>query len=141
VTPLDFILESNSDELPPLSAIEALAFEQQVLGLSSGEHVLSFYRAQLARQGILGSIQLMKQQAGRQVRVAGLVVVHQAPPTAKGFHFITLEDESGLIDVIIRPHIYERYRHIWRRSWLLLVSGQVQREGEVVNVLATGGQG
>jgi error-prone DNA polymerase len=68
--------------------------------------------------------------------VAGLVVVHQAPPTAKGFHFFTLEDEDGLIDVVVQPQVYARTRQIWRASPLLVVVGTVQQGEGVVNLLA-----
>jgi hypothetical protein len=64
-----------------LSKAEQLLAEQSVMGISTGPH-------------------------GRRVRVAGLLVVHQSPPTAKGFHFLTLETETGLVNVIVRPAIY-----------------------------------
>jgi error-prone DNA polymerase len=64
------------------------------------------------------------------------VVVHQAPPTAKGHHFITLEDEEGLIDVIVRPQVYSRYRGVLHKARLLLVEGTVQSRNGVTNLLA-----
>jgi len=70
------------------------------------------------------------------VHVAGLVVVHQAPPTAKGHHFITLEDENGMINVIIRPRVHDRYRRTWHESRLLIVQGQVQQAGGTTSLLA-----
>jgi DNA polymerase III alpha subunit len=70
------------------------------------------------------------------VRVAGLVVMHQAPPTAKGHHFITLEDERGMMNVIVRPQVYERFRLALRGEPLLLIAGEVQRKDGVVNLLA-----
>ena len=123
-------------DLPPLSAFEAQAWERQALGLSTGAHLLAAYRSQLTAAGMLGSEALARQTDGAMVRVAGLVVVHQAPPTAKGFHFLTMEDEAGLLDVVIRPRIYRQFRQILRHASLLVVSGPVQREGEVINVLA-----
>jgi len=132
--PLDFAPEAV--DLPPLTRTETLAWERQVLGLSTGEHVMTFYRPWLVEQGILGSRDLVRQPDGATVRVAGLVVVHQAPPTAKGFHFFTLEDEYGLMDVVIRPAIYTRYRQVIRHEPRLIVAGPVQRQEGVVNVLA-----
>jgi DNA polymerase III alpha subunit len=70
------------------------------------------------------------------VRVAGLLVVHQSPPTAKGIHFLTLEDEDGMLNVIVQPVVYNQYRHVIHSQQLLLVQGVLQREGEVVNILA-----
>lgn len=64
------------------------------------------------------------------MQVAGLLVMHQAPPTAKGFHFITLEDEYGMMNVIVHPKVYVRYRRVIRTTSLLLVQGEVEREGE-----------
>jgi error-prone DNA polymerase len=66
--------------------------EMEALGLSTGDHIIAFYRPWLAEQGILSSEQLAAGRNGQRVRVAGLVVVHQSPPTAKNHHFLTLED-------------------------------------------------
>ena len=70
------------------------------------------------------------------MRVAGLIVVHQSPPTAHGVHFVTLEDECGLFDLIIFPDVYERVRRVVRGHSLLLVEGIIQQDEGVTNVLA-----
>jgi error-prone DNA polymerase len=134
---LPFVFQGDVPDLPPLSPAESLQAEYDVLGLSSGEHIMKLYRPWLDRHGIAGSWELATRLDGQRLVVAGLVVVHQAPPTAKGFHFITLEDEAGLIDVIVRPQVYASYRPVWQYERLLVVEGQIQREGEVVNVLAS----
>ena len=110
--------------------------EQIALGLSPGEHIMTHYRAELRRRGILGSAELAAQPHGARVRVAGLLVVHQSPPTAKGFHFLTLEDEDGMMNVIVRPAVYDRHRRVIHGELLLLTDGKVQCEGNVVNLLA-----
>jgi error-prone DNA polymerase len=133
---LDLIFLDDGVNLPPLSPAEAAELEQSVMGLSTGEHVMAHYRGWLRRRGILGSHELTQCPAERYVRVAGLLVVHQSPPTARGFHFLTLEDAEGLLDVIVRPQIYVRHRHLLHISHLLIVEGTVQRESRVVNVLA-----
>ena len=69
-------------------------------------------------------------------RPAGLLVFHQAPPTAKGFHFLSLEDASGMMNVIVKPDVYISYRRVLREAPLLLVKGTVQRQGNVVNLVA-----
>ena len=97
---------------------------------------MTHYRARLREHHILGSRELTTHPDGPRARVAGLLVVHQSPPTAKQFHFLTLEDEDGMINVIIRPQVYSQYRHAIHNALLLLVEGEVQREGDVVNVLA-----
>ena len=70
------------------------------------------------------------------MRVAGLVVVHQAPPTANGHHFLTLEDETGLVDVIVRPKVYAAHRAVLNSAPILVVKGVVQKEGGRMSVLA-----
>jgi error-prone DNA polymerase len=133
---LDLVFEDTPIDLPPLSHLESLEMEVGMLGLSVEEHPLSMYRAWLTQHHILGSAALERCPTSRVVCAAGLNVVHQAPPTAKGFHFITLEDEDGFINVIVRPDVYKRYRGVLRGSALLLVEGEVQREGVVTNLLA-----
>ncbi len=133
---LDLVFAHESVPLPQLSPAEAMLAEQEVMGLSPGDHVMTFYRHTLSARGIVGSRELGESANGRRVRAAGLLVVHQSPPTAKGFHFLTLEDEDGMMNVIIRPVIYERYRQVIRHHRLLLVGGEAQREGHVVNLMA-----
>ena len=133
---LDLAMPRQEVALPEMSAAEAMLAEQSVMGLSPGDHVMSFYRAQLRAAGILGSREVANAGGGLRVRVAGLLVVHQSPPTAKGFHFLTLEDEEGLINVVVRPPVYARYRRVIGGQLLLLVGGETQREGAVSNVLA-----
>jgi error-prone DNA polymerase len=133
---LDLILPDDGVELPPLSQAQAMTTEYNLMGISSGDHVMTLYRPWLTRHGILDSGQLKISRDGGRVRLAGLVVVHQAPPTAKGYHFITLEDEEGLIDIIVRPKVFARYQRILRGVRLLIVEGVVQQQGGVTNILA-----
>ncbi len=97
---------------------------------------MGMYKEAMAEQGILGSQQLVTAQHGATVRVAGQVVMHQAPPTAKGHHFVTLEDVEGMMNVIVRPDIYEKYRFVLRNEPLLIITGEVQKKGTVVNLIA-----
>jgi error-prone DNA polymerase len=133
---LDLTFPLEEVALPELSATEAMLMEQDVQGLSAGHHVMALYRQALNQRDILGSRQLNRSRNGRRVRVAGLMVVHQAPPTAKGFHFLTLEDEGGMMNIVVRPKVYDQYRRVIQGSQLLLVAGLCQREGDVVNVRA-----
>jgi error-prone DNA polymerase len=133
---LDLAYPDDGVELPALSQAEAMTIEHSILGLSTGDHVMSLYRPWLARQGILGTRELAACADGQRARVAGLVVVHQAPPTAKGHHFITLEDEDGLMNVVVRPKVYADYRRVLHSATLLIVEGLVQTRGGVVNLLA-----
>jgi error-prone DNA polymerase len=133
---LDLVHSTDTVELPPLSEAEALMTEYELLGLSTGDHVMALHRPWLEQRRILGSWELKTQPSGKRVRVAGLVVVHQAPPTAKNFHFVTIEDERGLLDVVIKPLVYANYRRILHTARLLVVEGTVQQENGVVNLLA-----
>ena len=94
-------------DLPDLTEREAMSWDYELLGLSPDDHPLRLWRARLHDQGVLSVAELMAQPTGKLVKVAGMVVVRQAPPTAKGHLFITLEDETGLVNLIIRPDLHE----------------------------------
>ena len=133
---LDLVLPEDDIALPPVSLLDVMGIEYELLGMSLRDHVMTLYRAQLQSRGILGSRELEDCTDGQDVRVAGQIVVHQAPPTAKGHHFVTLEDSDGFINVIVRPDVYASYRKTLRESPLLVVDGKVQRRRGVVNVIA-----
>jgi error-prone DNA polymerase len=121
--------------LPTLSAGEKMGWEYELLGLAPGDHVMRLYRSRMRERDVLSSAELAQRQDGETVRVAGMVVVRQRPPTAKGHVFITLEDEEGLINLIIRPTVYERYKSAMRNALLLWAEGRLQREGHAISVL------
>ena len=73
--------------------------------------------------------------------VGGLIVIRQRPSTAKGILFLSLEDESGLLDVVVKPEVYEQYRDIIRGRPLVIVAGVIQRAGVVASLLAQGIEG
>ena len=120
---------------PALSAAQEWGWEQG-WGLSAKPHLLDQWRGALAEEGYLPSDALGSLPTGTPVHVAGELIIHQAPPTAKKTHFLTLEDEAGLINVIVRPDVYGRDREAIRRSALLTVEGAVQRRDGNVNVVA-----
>ena len=123
-------------ELPDLTEREALGWDYELLGLSPEDHPLRLWRPALAGQGVLSAAELARQPAGKLVKVAGLVIVRQAPPTANGHLFVTLEDETNLVNVIIRPDLYQQQRATLHNAPLLQVAGRLQREGAAVSVLA-----
>jgi error-prone DNA polymerase len=122
-------------ELPDLTEREALRWDYELLGLSPDDHPMRLWRPRLRDRGIVSAAELAAEEPGRVVEVAGMVIVRQAPPTAKGHLFITLEDETGLANLIIRPDLYERERALLRGSSALLAGGVVQREGKVASML------
>lgn len=133
---LDLALVPSEVELPMLERLERIEAEYLILGLSPGDHLMGLLRAQLDAQGVLTSADLNQRRAGEQVCVAGLVAVHQAPPTAKGHHFVTLEDEDGLINVIFRPAVYASVEEIVTTEPLLRIWGVLQRQDGALSVLA-----
>jgi error-prone DNA polymerase len=128
--------EMDEIDFPELTRLEKLRMEYGALGLSTEDHIMALLRTHLDEHEIYHSQHLNKATNSAYILCAGLKVVIQAPPTAKGFRFITLEDEFGFINVIVRPQIYEQHRRIIRQAELLLVKGIVQREREVVNLMA-----
>ncbi|HMQ29442.1 MAG TPA: hypothetical protein PKD53_01890 [Chloroflexaceae bacterium] len=133
---LDLATPLPAVELVGLTHWELQRQAEAVLGLSVGDHAFVALRAWLTGQGLLGSRALRRGENGSRVETAGVLVVRQAPPTAKGHTFLTLEDEHGLIDVILRPRVAERYRALLQRSVALRVVGMLQREGDLTSVLA-----
>jgi error-prone DNA polymerase len=122
--------------LPELSQAEALRGECEMLGLSLNEHPLSLYREWLQERHICSTRDLDRCANGQIIEIAGMVVVKQAPETAKGFRFFTLEDEWGLINIILRPDIYKKYRVMLRQHQFVIFEGKVQKRDGVTNVLA-----
>ena len=134
---LELELSPDDIELPALTREELVQLEYGTLDLNVGEQVMALYRDRLAADGVLSSRDLASAAEGTRVRVAGLQVIRQRPGTAKGMVFASLEDEWGLINVVVPPAIYERYRQVWRRYRLLLVTGVVERQHGVVQVSAS----
>jgi error-prone DNA polymerase len=97
---------------------------------------VELYRDKLAHQGAVKSSQLSRLASGRAVKIGGYNICLQVPPTAKGFAFITLEDEEGLVNVVLKPNIYRRHRQLVRLKPLLIVDGVVERKDGVINVVA-----
>jgi len=118
-----------------LEAAERLLAEYAVLGFAASGHPLSLLRGALP-PGVVQSDALPRLGAGAWVEVAGLVVARQRPETAKGFIFVLLEDEAGMVNVIVRPDVYERHRTAVRGEPLLWVRGKLAKDDGTVNVLA-----
>jgi len=121
--------------LKPMRATEAMTAEYHTTGLSARFMPLGFLRERLKASGVLSAAELPRQTPGRRVQVAGLVIVRQHPGTAKGFVFLTLEDETGFINLIVKPPVYTRFRPVINRAALVLAAGIVQRERTIVNLL------
>jgi len=127
---------SDGVALEPMTDAERLMAEYGATGVSAQGHLMELYRERAEAAGALASEKLTAIPAGARVRVAGMVAVRQRPPTAKGFVFVTLEDEGGTMNVIIKPPVFERQHQVWSRGLVLLVEGTVEREGAFCNVMA-----
>ncbi|MCL4466262.1 MAG: hypothetical protein M1401_14900 [Chloroflexi bacterium] len=123
--------------LPPFSQQEEVALEYEILGLPASAHALDLVRPRLERLGVRRSDELADLAHGTRVRVGGLLTCRQAPPTAKGHAFLTLEDEAGLVNCIVRPAVNEEHYLTIRGNSALIVDGQMQRKDGVLNVIAT----
>jgi error-prone DNA polymerase len=123
--------------LPSLSLGEQVIADYAALGLSLKAHPVAFFRDTLRARGIISSAEHWEQRlAGRRVTVAGLVLVRQRPGTAKGTIFLTLEDETGIFNVVVWPKVFEANRRIVMAAQFLAVRGKLQREGLVLHVVA-----
>src|SRR5205807_5444439 len=123
-----------------LAADERLLAEYAVLGFAPSGHPLSLLRGALP-PGVVQSDALSRREHATMVDVAGLVVARQRPETAKGFIFVLLEDEAGMVNVIVRPDVYERYRAAIRGEPPLLVRGKLAKDDGTVNVIAEEARG
>ncbi|MHC5001774.1 MAG: error-prone DNA polymerase [Planctomycetota bacterium] len=124
--------------LPPVPPVRQVMHDYEAVQLSLKAHPMSFLRERLRRSGAIEACGLRDEQRwphGRRVAVAGICLVRQRPSTASGIVFMTLEDETGIANLIVRPPIYERCRKAARHGIVLLAHGRVERQGEVVHVL------
>ena len=126
----------DSSPLPPMTPSEALVADYEGSGLSLGPHPMTFHRARLERSGVARAADLPRMRDGVSVRVAGAVVVRQRPGTAKGFVFLNLEDETGLVNVVVPPPIFHRCRLMLVDEPFLLIVGVLEHREGVISVRA-----
>jgi error-prone DNA polymerase len=122
-------------ELPAMSLDETVVQDYDALGFSLNAHPIGLVRPELNALKVAKNGQLKRMRNGQPVAVAGLVTVRQRPGTAKGMVFMTLEDETGMANLVIRPNIWERERRIARYKIALIAEGHVERQGEVIHVM------
>ncbi|HRP57570.1 OB-fold nucleic acid binding domain-containing protein, partial [Agriterribacter sp.] len=126
----------NPVALPEMTVSEHVVQDYSSLSLSLKAHPVSFVRAQLQSRQIVSTAELSRLPDGAPVQVAGLVLVRQRPGTASGICFITIEDETGSANLVVFRQLFEQYRKEILQSRLLMVAGRLQREGEVIHVVA-----
>ncbi len=136
--PLFATLEATDDDanlLPALPLHEQVFEDYRTVGLSLKEHPVSFHREYLDELRVTPIDQLENRRDGQHLRVAGLVVLRQRPATAKGIMFVTLEDETGSANLVVKPSIRERYYKITRQSSAWIAHGKLERRSNVTHVL------
>jgi error-prone DNA polymerase len=136
------LFDDQEEPEPPASGLPAMSEAQEVLadyrttGMSLQRHPVAFLREGLQRRRVVEASRLATLPHGRYVRVAGIVLVRQRPSTAKGITFVTLEDETGSANLIVRPDVWKRFRKAARGATIMLAAGRLQRHGRVIHVLA-----
>ena len=129
-------IEEPRPRLRAIDPIEATRLDIYGLGLTTGPQPIAHFRAELERQRVLPAARLARMPNNLVCKVGGLVITRQRPGTAKGFVFLTLEDETGLVNVIVRPDVYERNRRTIRLSQSLIIEGKLQKESGCIDLLA-----
>jgi error-prone DNA polymerase len=132
------LLQDHDEEkivLPEMKLPEHVVQDYAATSLSLKAHPVSFVREQLNSLRIISASSLELAKNGDNVKVAGLVLVRQRPGTASGICFITIEDETGTSNLVVFKKLFDQYRKEIILSRLLMVEGQLQREGEVIHVI------
>ncbi len=123
--------------LPQMPVCEHVVADYQTLRLSLKAHPMAFLRKSMARQGYTAAADLPRIRNGAQISLAGIVLIRQRPGSAKGVCFITLEDETGVANLIVWPSVMEAYRRVIMQSRLIDIRGVLQRDADVTHVIAT----
>jgi error-prone DNA polymerase len=126
----------SSCPLSPMTPVERIAADYSGTSLTIGPHPMAMRRREMALRGVLRAIDLPRERDGRRVRVAGAVITRQRPGTAKGFVFLTLEDETGIANIIVRPDLFARERLTVIEERFLLVEGRLQNQDGITSVRA-----
>jgi error-prone DNA polymerase len=122
--------------LPPMPLGEHVVEDYATTGLTIKRHPLAFLRAELQRDGLVCARDLAVLPVGRRVAIAGLVLIRQRPGSANGVVFVTLEDETGIANLIVWPKTLERFRRAALGATLLYCRGPLQREESVIHLVA-----
>jgi len=130
------LVQEAPSHLPAPGEGENLVADYHSLGLSLRAHPLSLLRPHLAERRFVSAADLKTAAHRALIRAAGIVVGRQRPGTTTGIVFVTLEDESGLVNVVVQPELVEKQRRELLGARLLGVYGQLQKEGEVVHLVA-----
>ena len=132
------LLEKDSTSpLEPMTLTERVDADFRGTGMTIGKHPVAYHRQKLNRLKALRAVDIQRLRDGNFVRVAGWVIVRQRPGTAKGFMFLSLEDETGVSNIIVTPQLFDRYRRELVGHPFLLIEGMLQNQDNVVSVKAS----
>jgi error-prone DNA polymerase len=123
-------------ELVAMREGEEVVADYRSTGLSLRAHPVSFLRVDLEARKMVTCGDLLNLKDGRWINLAGIVLIRQKPGSAKGVMFITLEDETGVANLVVWPNLFEKHRQVVLGARMMGVRGQVQREGDVIHVVA-----
>jgi DNA polymerase III alpha subunit len=122
--------------LPEMTLGEHVVEDYASLSLTLKRHPLAFLRSELAGEGMVTAAELAHLPVNRRLSIAGIVLIRQRPGSANGVVFITIEDETGIANLIVWPAILERFRRAALGATLLCCTGKLQREESVIHVVA-----
>jgi error-prone DNA polymerase len=128
--------DNTLSPLQPMTEGQCITADFNTSGLSIGKHPMAFHRERMRQMGILDAATAKAQRDGAGVKVAGCVITRQRPGTAKGFVFLSVEDETGIVNVIVNPDLFDRCRQICTTSPYLLIKGTLQSITGVISVKA-----
>ena len=129
--------EEPMAELPPMSLSEQVFADYRTSGLSLKAHPISFFREDLQELKVTPAKKLLDMPDGRFLRVAGIILLRQRPSTAKGITFVTLEDETGIVNLVVKQQIWEQFYTVARKSAAWLAHGRLERREKVIHVLVS----
>jgi error-prone DNA polymerase len=134
---LDYLPEPDSPSpLQPMNHEERLVADFHGTGMTVGPHPVAYRRAWLTAMGIRRASELRDLPSGRRLRIGGCVITRQRPGTAKGFVFVSLEDETGVANAIITPDLFHRHRLLLASERFLAIEGILQNQDNVISVRA-----
>ncbi len=125
-----------ANNIPPMSNFESTIADYQTMGLSTDRHPMTYYRKWVEARGVNSCAGILTRDDGMELTVAGGVICRQRPETAKGFVFLTLEDETGMANVIVPPKIFEGYRKVLMNNTFIAITGRLQLDQGVCNLIA-----
>jgi error-prone DNA polymerase len=134
--PVPEAVPESGSPLPSMTVLERMTADYAGTGLTIGPHPMTLRRHDLAARGVQRATDLPRGRTGQRVRTAGMVITRQRPGTAKGFVFLTLEDETGVANIIVRPDLYEAERESIVHAPFLLVEGVLQNIDGVTSIKA-----